>query len=431
MKVIVERGEEAIVFFFEVEEGDRLNPSGRFTIGKPEVRVELEDIDSSKIHPDLIALCSILMCHPFVGKELKIPFSVSPKFSDSIEKVVSRYNLITPNSSAVQPRKPPEWGRMGLAYSGGVDSTAALSVIPPDSAPVFMHRSSKGNSLYNPNAALEACRRLAEVGYDVRIVKCDVEYLRDPVGFPTDLSHAIPSILLADSLSLDSLAFGTVLESAFGIGHEAYRDYFGGAHKRFFGTLMEAVGIELCLPVSGISEVGTAIIVNEGPIGDFSQSCIRGEWKKPCRKCWKCCRKGILGAALASEHLSSEEADLMFSSKEVRGKLSAVPISHENVIEYAMQRLAISPDQNILKTLKKRVQRESDLGFLERWYGPSIGLIPDKYQRNIKERILKFIKPMSKEEEIEVSQWEMTEFLEEAGTMKNSREIIDLFDGLS
>ena len=121
----------------------------------------------------------------------------------------------------------------------------------------------------------------------------------------------------------------------------------------------------------------------------------------------------------------------MFSSKEVRGKLSAVPISHENVIEYAMQRLAISPDQNILKTLKKRVQRESDLGFLERWYGPSIGLIPDKYQRNIKERILKFIKPMSKEEEIEVSQWEMTEFLEEAGTMKNSREIIDLFDGLS
>ena len=58
-------------------------------------------------------------------------------------------------------------------------------------------------------------------------------------------------------------------------------------------SLLKSVGIELSLPVSGISEVGTSIIVNSGPLGQFSQSCIRGEWGKPCKRCWKCCRKAV------------------------------------------------------------------------------------------------------------------------------------------
>ena len=52
MKVSIERGKEEIVFFFEIEEDDRINPSGRFSIGTPEVKVELANIDVEKIHPD-------------------------------------------------------------------------------------------------------------------------------------------------------------------------------------------------------------------------------------------------------------------------------------------------------------------------------------------------------------------------------------------
>ena len=66
---------------------------------------------------------------------------------------------------------------MGLAFSGGVDSTAALSVLPPDTVPVFMLRPEKGKSLYNPQAALKSCNLLSEIGYDIRIVECDVEYV--------------------------------------------------------------------------------------------------------------------------------------------------------------------------------------------------------------------------------------------------------------
>ena len=424
MKVDISQEEEFLVFKFAIEEGDRGNPNQRFTIGETDVKVEIGNCDPSNIHPDLIALCSILMCHPFVGKRLDFPLDVSNKFRQQIKKVVSRYEFITPSKKKVEPRKAPSGYRMGLAYSGGVDSTAALSLLPPDTIPVFMLRPEKGKSLYNPEAALESCKSLSEIGYDVRVVKCDVEYMRNPVGFPTDLSHAIPAILLADEMSIDSLSFGTVLESAFGIGHEEYRDYFSGSHKRFYGSILDAVGIELCLPVSGISEVGTSMIIEASPLGGFSQSCIRGKWGKPCNRCWKCCRKGLLGAAISSNRLNTEEIGLLLSSEEVRSKLSANPISHENVIEYSIQRI----QENIhpkLDLLRKRVNRGTELGHLERWYGPSIDLVPQKYRRGVKERIMKFMNPMTEEEEECVVKWSMTEFIESKNTVQMGQMIND------
>jgi len=417
LKVNIAQEEEFLVFSFTIEEDDRRDSNQKFTIGDTNVKVEIGNSDLSNIHPDLIALCSILMCHPFIGKKLEFPLGVSDQFRQNFKKVVSRYEFISPCSSKVDPRTVSDGFRMGLAYSGGVDSTAALSVLPSDTVPIFMLRPERGKSLYNPEAALKSCNSLLEIGYDVKIVKCDVEYLRNPVGFPTDLSHAIPAILLADELSIDSLSFGTVLESAFGIGHEEYRDYFSGAHKRFYGSMLKSVGIDLCLPVSGISEVGTAMIVDSSPLGSFSQSCIRGKWGKPCKRCWKCCRKGLLTAALSSNRLSSKEIDLMLSSKEVREKLSSIPISHENVIEFSMQRIQKNVHPR-LELLSKRVERGTELDYLERWYGPSIGLVPQKYRRGVKERIMKLMSPMTEEDEQNVENWSMTDFIESEFTIE-------------
>ena len=411
LKVGISKEGTRLVFRFSLEEGDRENPTNNFSIGVKTVKVELGEFEIDNIHPDLIALSSVLICHPFVGKELEFPMEVSEEFSMNINRVVSRYDFIAPSHSIIQKRRTPENFRMGLAFSGGVDSTAALSILPPDTVPVFMLRPEKGKSLYNPRAALKSCKFLSEIGYDIRIVECDVEYVRDPVGFPTDLAHAIPAILLADELSIDALSFGTVLESAFGIGHESFRNYFTGSHNRFYGSLLKSVGIELSLPVSGISEVGTSIIVNSGPLGQFSQSCIRGEWGKPCKRCWKCCRKGLLDSALSSNLMANKEIDWMFSSEEVRRKISSIPISHENVIEYSLQRLKTG-NHEVINSLGNRVNRGSNLEYLERWYSPSIDLVPEKYRRGVRERILSFIDLMGEEEEGEIIGWDMTEFIQ-------------------
>ena len=340
---------------------------------------------------------------------------MSEGFEETVKRIISRYEFKPKSGVKVQSRTTGANYRMGVAYSGGVDSTAALSVLPEDSVPVFMLRPSRGKSLYDPSAALESCRLLKEVGYDVRVVECDVEFIREPVGFPTDLSHAIPSILLADEICIDSLAFGTVMESAFGIGHEKFRDYWNGSHWKLYSTLLGAVAIDLCLPVSGVSEVGTAIIVNSNPLGEFSQSCIRGKWDKPCKRCWKCCRKGLLGSALGLVSLNSEELGLMLSSDDVRNKLSSIPISHENVIEYSLQRIEEGLHPN-LPFLRKRIERGSDLRFLECWFEPSSDFIPKKYRRKVCEKIKNLLRTMDQREEELVRNWDMVAFYESSET---------------
>ena len=47
----------------------------------------------------------------------------------------------------------------------------------------------------------------------MQIIESNLEFIRKPVGFPTDLANSIPAILLSEFLGFDSIGFGTVLES--------------------------------------------------------------------------------------------------------------------------------------------------------------------------------------------------------------------------
>ena len=428
MRVEVDREGEEVVFTFTTQEDDKKRPSDRYELGKKVVRVGIDSATSKEIHPDLIALSVILMCHPFVGSELHFPLGVSKRFKDTMSKVVSRYNFISPDNEAIEPRGAKENYFPGLAYSGGVDSTAALSVMPRKTVPIFMNRPLNGKTLYNPEAALTSCKLLKELGFDAKIVDCDVEYMRNPVGFPTDLSHSIPAILLADYLMLDSISFGTVMESAFGIGHEKFRDYGSGSHWRFYGSIFKAAGIPIGMPVSGVSEVGTSIIAGLSPLGWLSQSCIRGTWNNPCENCWKCCRKGLLNEALGMDEIGRSGISRLFTSNEVQKKVSCLPISHENVIEYAIQKLG-DMGGDTFSLIRDRIDRGTNLEFLERWYSPSIDYVPEKYRREIKERILSYLRPMGKKQEVFVEKWDMSDFLEEESTKKKSDSIRRHFEG--
>ena len=149
-----------------------------------------------------------------------------------------------------------------MAFSGGADSTASLLVMPDTTLAVFMDRPLKKKaSMYNKSAAMATITFAKKSGYDVLSLQCDVEYVREPLGFPTDLVPAIPILALAASYNIDAVAFGTVMESAYRIGHEKARDYSNSSHFRFWGRMFQAAGLPLYLPVSGVSEVGTSKIV--------------------------------------------------------------------------------------------------------------------------------------------------------------------------
>ncbi len=427
MKVDIIGSVEKLTFNFQFEEDDLENPSEKISIGKRSCSIVSKKYDLSSIHPDLLALSSILICSPFVGKELKIATTPSKRFLSKTNRVLSRYKVVIDDESdfSEERRKLPK-ARPGLAYSGGVDSTAAISVMPGSTVPIFMDRPVSEGSLYNPNAAHESCNILSELGYPVERIECDLEYVRNPVGFPTDLANAVPLIILADHLRLESISFGTVLESAYGTGHGHFRDYSDGSHWKFYSTLFSAAGIIMALPIAGVSEVGTSIIAHKSPAGIAAQSCIRGIWEKPCMGCWKCFRKSLLGKALGQNELDPVMLRVMLRSSEVRSKLSSLPISHENVVSFALHRTGDMNNPEI-ERLIERVCGLGSLPFLSKWYSPSLELIPENWNLDCAERIQKYLSPMNNREEGFIENWDMDDFLVSEKTISAHRKLVDLW----
>ena len=94
-------------------------------------------------------------------------------------------------------------------------------------------------------------------------------------------------------------------------------------------------------------------------------------------RCWKCFRKELLSLAL-SPGKDIDLLSMMRNSSEVQIKLSAYPISHENVVTYSIQRIDIG-EYPFLRALRNRLDTKLELSLLDSWYSPSKILIPERY----------------------------------------------------
>ena len=417
---------------FSQDEFDRERVS-EWNFGMNEGHVVSIHLGSEKRQPheDLIALSCILIINPFVGKELRFNFPVSNEFIDAGNKILSKYKLFSNSAVSIPDISGQERsGAPLLAFSGGADSTAALAVMPSNTIPVFMLRSERKKtlSLYDSSAPLSICHELSEVGYNVKIVESDLEYIRNPVGFPTDLANAIPAILLSESLESDSISFGTVLESGYGIGHSNFIEYGQSSHWRFFSTLFSSVGLQLSLPTLGISEVGTAKICEESPNGKFSQSCIRSSLGNPCDFCWKCFRKKLLLYSIGA--IESPNFVQMLESNEIQKKLSEFPISHENVIVYSMQRINLE-EHPYFKPIVDKLDMSLNLEMLDFWYSGSIDFVPDRYRHKIRDKIIRYLPIMNPHHESIMESWDMNEHLGSPKALRGQERLTSFWQDLS
>lgn len=424
MKVSMSHSPGMCRLLLEPEEQDFLQPTEKVSLGSKSVEIRLPwQLDPGTIHPDLLALCIMMITHPFVGKSLIFPKPVSKRFGDHHNLSASRY-VIGPVDDSLKPWSPAKNARPGLAFSGGVDSTAALALMPPSTVPVFMDRPLHKKSLYDKDAVFNSCLEVERLGYDMHVIECDLEYVRSPVGFPVDVANSVPAVLMAEHLNLDCIGFGTIMESTYGTGHRLYRDYPNGHHYTHWGGLFRAAGLPFILPVAGISEVGTSIICNAAPIGFAAQSCMRGTWKKPCLNCWKCFRKQLLDNAILDNQLDSAYLDDIFNNREACRFLSGIPIKHENILTWSTHRL--NSNHALFSLLKTRVEGEdNDLTWLGKWYSPSIELIPEKYRSGIREKILQYLPEMNQEDESSLTSWSMLELIESPNTVEKSELLVE------
>ncbi len=428
MRVNVRKEKRNLVFSFEkdiydIDEIDSL----KFSMTDNEIFFDLGDGDWEIPHPDILGLSSILLCNPFIGEELYLPKPVSRNFLNRVSSVISRYKIMSEIDEGLDSLER-QGDRPSLAFSGGADSSAALAVMPSDTIPIFLNRPMRMDSRYDSHAPLEICNILSESGYEVQIVTSNLEYLRSPIGFPTDLANAIPAVLLSERLDLDSIAFGTVMESGYGIGHEKFVEYSQGSHWRFYSNLFQSVGLSLSLPVIGVSEVGTAIICNSAPVANLAQSCIRGSFRRPCLRCWKCYRKELLSFSLTQK--DPPDFSKMMNSGEIQTRLSAFPISHENVIIYSLQRIDLD-EYRILSPIAEKLEMSVDLSCLEKWHYESIEHVPMKYRFSIREKILNYIQPMNREEEQVLKNWNMAPHLKKESTRAAQEKLTSFWQDLN
>jgi len=386
-------------FFFEYEENEPKVSSSEMV--KQDFFIELPSgMELDDIHPDHLALTAFLVVRPWIKKNLVFPKPISQRFADAFK----HFNYsIGPVGDSISPYESKSGKYMALAFSGGADSTAALSVLPSTTIPIFLNRpDSEKKTLYDKRAALASCEQLRKIGYRCLTVLCDLESLRKPVGFPTDLSNGVPAILMANWLNIYGIAYGTVFESLFGLGRLHYKDYEVTSHKKMWWNVFDAAGLPLTFPVGGISEVGTELICSKSKIGSIARSCIRGSSEEACYRCWKCFRKSTLRTSLGLEEVHSERLHQLISTNEVQLKLSKLPISHEVVLLYAFSRLDM---QNYPREFTPRFQHAFELSYLERWFGPSSAYIDQRVRDEVVSKISFFLQQMDSSDERLAREW--------------------------
>lgn len=408
------RGEGPVMIAYALRDDD--DPTNGNTrdgsLARPGAHFALPREFSQTPHPDILALTWLCLFRPFIGSRLAVDTPVSQLFADAVFAELGIE--ISPVSTKVDSRVRPN-GPDSLAFSGGVDSCVALHLSPVDTISLFLNRTSYLGSrpgLYRADAAWRTVRAVRKSRRTVLAVDTNLEHIRKPVGFPIDLSNAVPSLLLADSLDLGSVGFGDVSEWAYDTGLTRYVDVEEQSKYRPWRTLFEAVGLPLSMPTGGMSEILTSRIAVESLGRWHPQSCIRGTATEPCGRCNKCFRKMILTAAIKGETVSNEHFDRNMASREVAIRLQEVPISQENVLAYAVH--GAGPTQHkfhaALLELTAQVYDYGDgLEMFTRLFTPALAMVPDHLRTALSATIARYAQPMTESEVTKMRAWDLTE----------------------
>lgn len=428
MQVSMRMEEDALTFSFHTEEGEP-KAVGDITMGQDSTRVCMPPGWSpDHVHPDLIGLATLLLCQPFTNRTVRLPIGVSPHFAQQVSAGMRRD--VSPIDPGLSPREAPSDGVPGLNFSGGVDSFAALAVLPANTQLFFLDRvKPEGtNTMYTAAAVYHAIQVLEE-RHDRHVwrVPTDLEYLRTPVGFPMHISNAVPLVLLADRFRLNAQGWGTVLESAYRIGGSSFIDYTRLQHYKDHRLLFDAVGLPYVQSVAGVSEVGTTMIEARSPYAGLAQSCLRGQPGQPCLRCKKCFRKELLARVLDGRRIDDGLVDELLASKEVCKYVTSVPIKHENVVAYIMARYKGA--HPAMRHLRSRVARRRDsLDWLARRYRPAADLLPETYRGEIEAALDRYMPPMTADDEERLRAWNIEDLLESRRRVRAHGKLSALLD---
>lgn len=400
-----------IEFFFEPSVDDltslqKTSSGATYQFGSRSCYFEMpDDWKSSTLHPDLMATAIAFMIDPFVKDTIVLPIGVSQKFHDDYFEL--RQKKILPVDPQLGSRPLPDDSVPVLCFSGGVDSTAAAILMPKNTWLVFADRDMddpKQIGHYKKDAALFACQQMQSKGHRVVKVLTNFEFIRDPMGFPTHFSSGVPAILLADHFHSTTIAFGTVLESAFGIGDNKFTQPGGPWLK-----MLNAAGLPVSLVTGGLSEVATSKLIHDRKdYSDIAQSCMRGKVGAPCSKCMKCFRKSLLQLVFDKVSFHNMELDKMLTFPIIFITMTKSPLHHEDVYVYIYGKNRSFNLGHYL--LRKKVRGTKKNKWLIKWFEESQKYIAEKEREQIKESLLRHFDVMTEKDVWQLKNWDPQTF---------------------
>ncbi len=319
-----------------------------------------KDYDLSSTHEDLLRLCAHVLLKP-----------------------ASKHLL----DGWVPSRKPGT--RPGLALSCGIDSVAALLLMPKNTVALH-HRRSFSSRIKHSNADITMDALKNEKKWTIDSILSDHEVLRTtwgkPIGFSTDFATCAHLILLADYYDLDSIAMGMPIDNTYLRKGASFRNFGEERHVwKYWSEIFNSVGLAYNTPLAGVSQAGALKIVNDGGFAKYVNSCLRAEGNTGCESCWKCFHKnGVLGRAFDP---TSGEIDIFLQKRPLK---TAV---HVTWVLQKFNLFHLVPDLKDLESL--------DLSWWEKYYPPALNLLPEKYLEIQKKSIEKYLDPMPKPYAIE------------------------------
>ncbi|SSW72909.1 DUF6395 domain-containing protein [Achromobacter agilis] len=358
------------------------------------------------VHPDLLALSAFLIAAPFAKKVLTFGAGIS-------QAMVAAFQQVRPDLSCgpvdyeLKPRARPQNGRIGLSFSGGADSFAAVELLPANTEMFFLKRlvpaENERESTKQTSAGERACFALKDAGRHVFIVESDLEFVRHPIGFADHMACAVPLIVAAEQRDLDGVAWGTIAEAAYRFGSSEYVDFSERPQYIDYQNLFTQVGLPFCNPVIGMSEVITSAVMSKSPFRSYVQSCMYGGIEA-CGMCKKCFRKALLDASISGQWPSDDELDSYFAQNGIIKYISMLPIKLENIYAYVTSKYM--GDHPLMLALKKRVRGgELSVAWMERYIPSYIDQAPVDRREQLLQLAKPYAEPMDQDDIRSMLKW--------------------------
>lgn len=263
-----------------------------------------------------------------------------------------------------------EGQRLALSYSGGVDSTAAMVLLPEDTLLAYHERSFPSMLSHSlPHLTFEAIQQRS--GREVLCVPSNHERIRTlhgkQTGFSTANAAAVHLILLADHLNLRGIAFGTPIDNTWLEKGKRFRDFSASHYWTYWSQKFRQAGLHYVLPINHLSEAGALEVCRQSPWADVVNSCLRGVNQRWCGRCWKCFHKnGPLGR------------DFDPQSTEIQTFLNTTPL---RTAQHALWALQTQRLEDIAPHLAPWL--EEDLSWWEQAYRPGLSLIDETWRAGV------------------------------------------------